>query len=260
MQNIPVKIIVIEDEEDEIEKFKVVVNRRKDAEIIASTNSSDEGLKLVKKLNPDIVILDLELTNGRGSGFEFMEGIKKFKSRPQIYITTNVYSNNVYGYLYKEKVDFIFYKQQESYSAEAVINMIMTLKDFNNKPKQIEKAEEKDEDEINLISDKINEELDLIGVSSHLQGRKYLFDAIFYLLSKESEDSKMSINQYLLSRYKKPSSTINRAMQNAIIHAWRISSIDDLEKYYKAKINHETGIPTPAEFIYYYEKKIRRTL
>lgn len=260
MQDIPVKIIVIEDEEDEIENFKIIANRRKDVEIIATTNSSDEGLKLVKKLNPDIVILDLELTNGRGSGFEFMEGIKKIRTRPQIYITTNVRSNNVYGYLHKEKVDFIFYKQQESYSAETVINMIMTLKDFNNKPKQIEKEEIKDEDEINLIKDKINEELDLIGVSSHLKGRKYLFDSIFYLLSKESEDSKISINQYLLSKYKRASSTINRAMQNAIIHAWRISSIDDLEKYYKAKINHETGIPTPVEFIYYYEEKIRRAL
>ena len=49
-------------------------------------------------------------------------------------------------------------------------------------------------------------------------------------------------------------------MQNAILHAWRISSIEDLETYYKAKINYETGVPTPVEFIYYYVDKIKKML
>ena len=49
-------------------------------------------------------------------------------------------------------------------------------------------------------------------------------------------------------------------MQNAILHAWRISSIEDLEENYKAKINYETGVPTPVEFIYYYVDKIKKTL
>ena len=87
----------------------------------------------------------------------------------------------------------------------------------------------------------MNNELDLIGISTHLKGRKYLYDAIMYLLSKDSNDSRISINQYLIAKYKKSSSTISRAMQNAILHAWRISSIEDLETYYKAKINYETG-------------------
>ena len=116
------------------------------------------------------------------------------------------------------------------------------------------------EDLIKIISDKVNNELDLIGISTHLQGRKYLYDAIMYLLSKDSDDSRISINQYLIAKYKKSSSTISRAMQNAILHAWRISSIEDLETYYKAKINYETGVPTPVEFIYYYVDKIKKML
>ena len=49
-------------------------------------------------------------------------------------------------------------------------------------------------------------------------------------------------------------------MQNAILYAWRISSIEDLTKYYTAKVNYETGVPTPNEFIYYYVNKIKKSL
>ena len=41
----------------------------------------------------------------------------------------------------------------------------------------------------NRIKDKVNAELDLIGISNHLKGRKYLFDAIFYLINNENKDN-----------------------------------------------------------------------
>ena len=93
-----------------------------------------------------------------------------------------------------------------------------------------------------------------------MQGRKYLFDAITYLLSEEGENSRVSINQYLLSKHKRPTSTINRAMQNAIVRAWRVTAIEDLEKLYTAHINYNTGVPTPVEFIYYYVEKIKKEI
>ena len=89
---------------------------------------------------------------------------------------------------------------------------------------------------------------------------KYLFDAITYLLSEEGENSQVSINQYLLSKHKRPTSTINRAMQNAIVRAWRVTAIEDLEKLYTAHINYNTGVPTPVEFIYYYVDKIKKEI
>ena len=70
----------------------------------------------------------------------------------------------------------------------------------------------------------------------------------------------ISVIQFLVGKYKRASSTISRAMQNAILHAWRISALEDLNTYYTAKINYETGVPTPTEFIYYYADKIKKQL
>ena len=259
------KLLLIEDDSKECEKFRKIAEKRQDIEFAGITNSAIEGLKLLKENMPDGVILDLELNAGQGSGFEFLQKLKELKlsTRPKIVVTTNVYSDSVYDYLHENKVDFIFYKKQESYSVENVINTLFLLKGYTDSSSDIpidKNDNEEDNETMKAISDKINKELDLIGISSHLQGRKYLYDGILYLLSKESSDGRISINQYLISKYKKASSTISRAMQNAILHAWRISSIEDLEENYKAKINYETGVPTPVEFIYYYVDKIKKTL
>lgn len=261
MEQKKMKLLLIEDDVNECNKFKDVANKYEDIEFVGMTNSATKGLKDVKRFDPDGIILDLELNSGEGSGFEFLNELKNINLNvnPKIIVTTNVYSDSVYDYLHENKVDFIFYKKQENYSQEKVINTLLLLKQYTTKPTNITNNDT-DEDTIKLITDKINEELDLIGVGTHLQGRKYLFDSIMFLLTEGDGNSKLSIIQYLTSKYKKANSTISRAMQNAILYAWRISSIEDLTKYYTAKVNYETGVPTPNEFIYYYVNKIKKSL
>lgn len=257
------KLLLIEDDTKECEIFRKIEKRRDDIEFVKVTDSDIDGLSVVKKDAIDGIILDLELNKGSGNsnGFDFIEQLKSLKLTkfPKIVVTTNVFSDSVYDYLHRNGVDLIFYKKQANYSHENVINTLTLLKGYNtNKPNEKLNIPDK-ENKMDKISDKINKELDLIGVSSHLQGRKYLHDAIYFILDKD-EDTNSTVIQYLVKNYKKSSSTISRAMQNAILHAWRISSIDDLTKYYTAKVNYETGIPTPTEFVYYYAEKISKNI
>lgn len=258
------KLMLIEDEKKEQDKFKKLAEKMNDVTFVKITNSTEEGIKCLKENDIDGVILDLELNSGIGNGFEFLEKLKitKLSKIPKIVVTTNVYSDSVYDYLHKNEVDFIFYKKQENYNVENVINTLLLLNNYTNtvSTDSKETVEEERVKQEKIIAEKVNYELDLIGIATHLQGRKYLFDAITYLLSKEGEDSQISINQYLLSKHKRPTSTINRAMQNAITRAWRVTAIEDLQQYYTAHINYNTGIPTPVEFIYYYVDKIKKEI
>ena len=188
------KLLLIEDDNKECEKFRKIAEKRENIEFIGITNSATEGLKMLKNNVPDGIILDLELNAGQGSGFEFLQKLKelKLKAIPKIVVTTNVYSDSVYDYLHENKVDFIFYKKQESYSIENVINTLLLLKGYTDNSYALITDKNEDGEEntetMKIISDKINKELDLIGISSHLQGRKYLYDSILYLLSQESSD------------------------------------------------------------------------
>ena len=149
------------------------------------------------------------------------------------------------------------YKDQPKYSCDIVLNNFLKYRDFtsDNDNKTIV---EKIEDDENRISTLIDHELDLIGVTVKLKGRKYIHDAILYLIQNENSD--VNVIQYLAKIYKKSGNTITNGIQNAIIHAWRVSAIEDLETYYTTKVNYETGVPTPMEFIYYYVEKIKKLI
>ena len=109
-----------------------------------------------------------------------------------------------------------------------------------------------------IISELINNELAQVGITQNLKGRQYIHDAIMFLIQNENGDE--SLIQYLSNIHKKSSSTITNGIQNAIIHGWRVSAIEDLEKNYTAKVNYQTGIPTPMELIYYYESKVKKMI
>lgn len=200
------KLMLIKDEKKEQDKFKKLAEKMNDVTFVKITNSTEEGIKCLKENDIDGVILDLELNSGIGNGFEFLEKLKitKLSKIPKIVVTTNVYSDSVYDYLHQNKVDFIFYKKQENYNVENVINTLLLLNNYTNTAStDIKEIEEEKAKQEKLIAEKVNYELDLIGIASHLQGRKYLFDAITYLLSEEGENSQVSINQYLLSKHKR---------------------------------------------------------
>ena len=258
------KLVLIEDDSATCERFRNIEKYRDDIEFVGVTSSAEKGISLVKQYVPDGIILDLELSDGKGNGFDFLNELKKlnFSKMPKVVVTTNVYSDSVYDYLHLNKVDFVFYKKQEGYSESNVISTLLLLNGIENDngtlPVEENIAEEKAKAE--KLSRMIDEELNLIGIGSHLQGRKYLHDAIEYTINTEDDSKKVSVTQYLSKLYKRPSSTISRAMQNAILYAWRISSIEDLQTYYTARVNYDTGVPTPMEFVYYYADKIKKKL
>ena len=262
MESKPMKILIIEDDVTDCNNFINCIKGRKDVELVAVTDSDIDGLKYVKTKQPEGIILDLELNNsksGNTDSFGFLENLKKLKLNidPIIIVTTHVNSKRTYDILHRKGVDLILYKDHPNYSCDHVLNQFINLRTSpaSNTETPIEDLF-KDEDE--KISNLINHELELIGVNSKLKGREYIHDAILFLI--KNENSNISVIQHLTKLYKKPASTITNGIQNAIIHAWRVSAVDDLLKHYTSTINHETGVPTPMEFVYYYRDKIKKMI
>lgn len=260
MEEKPMKILVVEDDLDECNKIIEYSKQRKDIEIIAITDSDIDALKQVKAKNPEGIMLDLELNNsksGSTDSFEFLENLKKIKYDPIVIVTTHVNSLRTYDVLHRNGVEIILYKDHPGYSPNQAFNKFISLRKKtttiveNSIENELKNKEEK-------ISELINNELDLVGITHNLKGRKYIQDAILFLILNENSDE--SLIQYLSKIHKKSSSTITNGIQNAIIHGWRVSAIEDLEKYYTAKVNYQTGIPTPMELIYYYVSKIKKMI
>lgn len=251
-------ILILEDNINDINDFEKIINNYPRYKIIEKTNSSIDALKITKNKKPQIIIADLELQNGIGSGITFLQELKNINLEPKpiVVVTTNIVSNVIYNQIHKNYADIIFCKKQIDYSASLIFNTldILTTDTDNLSMKYTQNTED-------FIEKTINSELDKIGISYKLKGREYLFDAIDHLLNKGNASfSDFSIFQYLAKKHKTAVGSISRTIQTAINTAWRNSSIDDLNKLYTAKVNYNTGVPTPTEFIYYYVDKISKLL
>lgn len=262
MDNKKMKLLIIEDDVNDYKLFEKAIQNRNDFELVGITDSDIEGLNLVKIKRPEGIVLDLELNNsinGSTDSLEFLSNLKKLNLNysPIVIVTTHINSKRTYEILHRSGVDLILYKDHPKYSAQHVLNSFINLRKTNinitNKPiKEVIESEE------NKINNLIDSEMDLIGITSKLKGKDYIKDALIYLIQNDKNQG--NVTGYLINKYKKSGTTLTNGIQNAIIHAWRVSPTEDLEKYYTARINYETGIPTPMEFLYYYADKIKKML
>ena len=256
------KIIIIEDDINDCNNFMNCLKNRKDIEIVGITDSDVEGLQYVKSKRPDGIILDLELNNslsGNTDSLGFLTELKKLNLgyMPIVIVTTHIHSKRIYDMVHQNGADIILYKNHPRYSADYVLNKCISLNELTPE-KTIETLKEEIKESKEKISDHIIRELDLIGIPAKMVGRKYIHDAILYLIENKGDNT--NVIRHLTNIYKKSGNTITNGIQNAIIHAWRVSPIEDLTTYYTAKINYETGIPTAMEFIFYYKDKIKKLI
>lgn len=255
----PISVLLVEDDKTDCINMQNYINSRDDVKLVSTVNSPQDAIKAIKTYLPDAIILDIELNKGEGSGLEVINTINTLNLRvkPIIIVTTNISSKTVYTYAHENGADMVFHKLKDDYSPELVIrNIILLYQTMSSMKISNDKTEESIIDRRNRLSDRINRELDLIGISSHLAGRKYIHDSIIYIL--EENENQENVFLYLAKKYNKGNSTIGRSIQTAIEHAWRKSSIEDLERYYTAAVNYNTGVPTPTELIYYYVDKLKK--
>lgn len=254
-------VLLLEDNQLECQEIIDYVATVEDVQIVGATGKVSEAMECVRHFSPDAVILDLELHKGDGNGIDFLKQLKELHLliSPYILVTTNNTSLVTYECARELGADFIIAKCQGDYSAKSVVEFLRSIKDIlinrvspHGSSPEITLVEPSNQSSKG-ISERINIELDLIGISPKVLGRKYLADSITLAVNK----SPSNISTIIGTKYNKTNVSVERAMQSAINTAWRTSDIDDLSKHYTAKIKSEKGVPTLMEFIFYYANKIK---
>lgn len=251
-------ILLIEDDKAACDEIQSYVDSTVGTRIINITNSSYEAIEMVKTGLPDAVILDLELHLGGGNGLIFLNQLRTLTlaRRPYILVTTNNSSNITLEQARSLGADFIMAKYETQYSAQYVIEFLrmMSAAIFQAASSSTSFSDAESEDQRNRkLTQRIHRELDLVGVSPKAIGYQYLTDAILLTYY----DPQPNVCRKLSEKYHKTDVSIERAMQNAINRAWRISDPDDLLKYYTARIRSDKGVPTMMEFVYNYVNKLK---
>lgn len=252
-------ILLVEDEISVCNEFIKEIDMLEGITLIGITNSSEEAIRIVRDSLPDAIILDLELNKGQGNGLLMLRDLKNLPLEviPYILITTNNTSAVTYDSARQLGADFIMSKHQNNYSIKSTLDFLMMMKPIIQSrlpaTSSVHATTEPSEIRKKRILTRIKAELNNVGISPKAVGYTYLVDAIALVINKPVQNLCTIISK----NYHKTESSVERAMQNAIQKAWRTSDIEDLLKYYTARISSDKGVPTLTEFIYYYANKIR---
>lgn len=252
-------VLIVEDEPDECDAFlQYIESHGSNIQIVGIVNNANEALQYVKDTLPDVIILDLELHKGSGNGITFLTTLKssRVSFTPFILITTNNVSRITHDKVRQLGADFIMLKCQNDYSAKSVIDFILSMKDiiFDSQRKHqiVTVATQSPDTKKKSLEKRVLAETNKIGISPKVTGRKYLIDCILFIIAGNNNYIKE-----VAKKYQKTDASVERAMQNAINGAWRTGDIEDLQKYYTARISSEKGVPTITEFLYYFAEKIK---
>ena len=252
-------ILLVEDDSQACEDIATYIDALEDVVLTGITNNASRAEQMIQDTLPDAVILDLELHGGSGSGLSLLQALHNNPpaQMPYILITTNNSSAVTYEAARELGADFILSKHQRDYSPQGAVEFLRALKNViqkhHAKINQRQGSSESPAQKNRRMARRICLELDRVGISAKAKGYQYLTDAILLVYKAPTPNLCTVIGQ----KYGKTESSVERAMQNAIAKAWRTTPIDDLLKYYTAKISSEKGVPTMTEFIYYYANKIK---
>jgi len=257
-------VLLVEDETYECDDIVRCADESGGIKIIDILDDSDEATESVKVCLPDAVVLDIELLKGNGNGLDFLKSLNEMALdvRPFVLVTTNNTSHIIHKRIKELGADFIMLKYQRGYCAKKVVDFLVEMKSSieNSAGSYFKTDAESDSAAADSASKKIqgrlDKEFDLIGINHRQIGRKYLVLGIEIAISSPDKNIYKEIGE----KYGKSSASVERAMQNAVKQTWEKNNIEDLKKYYTARIDPVKGTPTLTEFIYYYVNKLNRTL
>ena len=118
-------IFLVEDDPFACKEIINLVDNSDDLLLIGVTNNAVKAIEEIQYKLPDVVILDIELHQGSGSGLDVLKELKDLAlaAPPYVLVTTNNSSNITYELARKLGADYILSKHQENYSEKYVINL-----------------------------------------------------------------------------------------------------------------------------------------
>lgn len=116
------RILIVDDAAVVRDRLKQLLAGIQGAEIIAESGQSERGTALVRKLKPDVVVIDVQLRNGRG--IELVQKMRRIRTAPRIIVLTNDSYPEIRNRCLAAGADYFFDKSTEY---EDMVELLSTL-------------------------------------------------------------------------------------------------------------------------------------
>lgn len=256
-----IRVVIADDNIKMINTLEKVVSCEEDMQVIGNAKDGMEAVELIKKEEPDVVILDVIMPNLDGLGV--LERVKKenLRKKPSVILLTAMGQENVTEEAFRLGVSYIMLKPFDNQMLlKKIRNVAGVYKDTETKSfirtSKLDMPRQSTSYRLEIIVTNIIHE---IGVPAHIKGYQYLRDAIILVVKDIDIINSITKQLYptIAKLYHTTPSRVERAIRHAIEVAWDRGKTDTIEELFGYVITNGKAKPTNSEFIALIADKIR---
>ena len=262
--NEKIKIVLADDNKDFCQVLKEYLSNEEDIEILGIAKDGIEALDLVKRTQPDLLVLDVIMPHLDGLGVIEKLNSMNIQKMPKIIVLSAVGQDKITQSAINLGADYYIVKP---FDFVIFINRIREL--VSNKTAHIEPKSRVNVDiqmtRSDFVKNSGNIETEItniiheIGVPAHIKGYLYLREAIKMVIDNVELLGAVTKELYpsIAKKFNTTPSRVERAIRHAIEVAWSRGKVDTINQLFGYTVHNTKGKPTNSEFIAMIADKLR---
>lgn len=238
----PIKILIADDNSAIRATLSEGILAQSDMELTGQAADGAEALRLIDRLHPDVLLLDIVMP--RMDGFSVLEALQERGGAPQVIVITGLTRDEFIERAMTLGAAYYMVKPVE------MDCLCSRIRDICRAPghkapvrRRAETPAARDEEIANLFL--------TIGIPAHIKGYQYLREAVRMVSEDRSLLSRITKELYpgVAKRFSTSASKVERAMRHAIEVAWNRGRLDAVNALYGYRVFTPEDKPTNGEFI-----------
>lgn len=235
----PIRIVMADDSGDLCLIVGQAVKRRQDMELVGIAHDGREALSLLRRCQPDVLLLDLIMPGLDGIGvLEQLPGLGLPK-RPKVIVFTSVSAESLANQVLSLGADYYIIKP---FQPEMLCTRIWQVvhepgTSPHCRPPSLVEA--------------VNRLLHRLGVPPEFKGAGYLREAVLLVLEDERNLAEVTKRLYpnVGQRFGVSAAVVERNLRHVIEHTWTYGNVEALYTVFGATVRADSGKPTNSSFI-----------
>lgn len=262
-----IRVLLADDNRDFVEILREYINTQEDMVLCGIAYNGNDALDIIRKEEPDVVVLDIIMPHLDGLGV--MEKLGNVLKKPRVIILTSFGQENMTQRAVQLGADYYILKPFDLDTLGKRIRQLVGNSEISTTFTPISKSviqsdstnyvEKSSNKPTKIVEVEVTKMIQQMGVPAHVKGYQYLRDAIVSVINDVSLLGAVTKELYpmISKKYNTTPSRVERAIRHAIELAWDRGNIEFMNKFFGYTINVDRGKPTNSEFIAMVADKLR---
>lgn len=238
----PITVLIADDNSAIRSQLSQAILQQEDMELVGQAADGAEALRLIDRLRPDVLLLDIVMP--RTDGFGVLEALCGRESAPRVIMITGLTRDE---FIERAMTLGASYYMVKPVDTECLCSRIRDICCAPSVAEHVVAASA----HVNSREDEVSNLFLTIGIPAHIKGYQYLREAVRMVSEDRTLLSRITKELYpgVAKRFSTSASKVERAMRHAIEVAWNRGRLDAVNALYGYRVFTPEDKPTNGEFI-----------